>query len=217
MKLLRYILEYAFIVLLTAVIITQLGPFLIKKGLTNQKDLMKPVTIEQFKLDFLNENTTAHVTLELQLNGKPAKIYYRIAEGKHKKVLDFILQYELTGVKIKNHHLSKADLPIILSEEQLNTLPEAYALYNDIDGLETLMIEEFFIIGKTPGVISKLLALIIGILLIVVASILFILSIVVLTKNIKTYNSTGVMPSIPNSIDKSIEGWKIILGRKNKK
>ena len=214
MKALKYITRYTFIFLLTFLIMTKVGPEFIKIGLGYNKAPMNKVQLQSLKVDYLNEHTK-YIVIEMTIDNQLYKKIYRIEDNKHNELFDLFAQQNITQKNLREN-LGKNSLPITLSSEQLRELQDAYALISKENHIETLSIGKFVIIGNKNGVIKRIFAFIFGLVIMVVISILFIFTLILLVGYLKEFKSKGKLPDLPNVIEDSIKGWRIILRLKSK-
>jgi len=216
MKLIGYLLQYTFIFLFTYVVLFQFGPSLIKKGIKNENKDYVSVNIQQISLDYLNHSTTSYLALDIILNNKPYRLIFQANQSNHRRILDFFYENNYLQLGSIKYKLSTKDLPIAVFKDDLPKDIIASMILTESGVLDCLIINDKIVIGENTGVIIKVLAIVFGVISMTVVFILFLFTLIILVKNLDVYNKSGKIPDLPNSIDESIKGWKIILGKKKK-
>lgn len=214
MRLLQYLLQYVFVVLFTFVVLFQLGPSLIKIGLKDEKKGYTKAILQEIQISSPSENTTSYLTFDFTIDNNQYRRIFRTSEGKHIKILDFMFDNNLLKPGEQKYRIKRSQLPITVHLNQLSINQSTYVLFDGHNNLISLIINEQLILGEKNGFVKKMLAIIFGIALILIVGILFVFTIIMLVRNIGIYNKTGELPELPNPIDESIKGWKIILGKR---
>jgi|GEM_PF-2701798 len=216
MKFINYLLQYTFILLFTYVVLFQFGPSLIKKGIKKENIDYLPVNIQQISLDYLNQSTTSYLALDIILNNQSYRLVFQANQNNHRGILDFFYENNYLQPGSIKYKLSTKDLPIAIFKDDLPKDIRASMILSESGVLDGLIINDKFVIGEKTGVITKVLAIVFGVISMIVVSILLLITLLILLKNLDIYKETGKIPDLPNSIDESIKGWKIILTKKKK-
>ena len=205
MKLIDYVLKFGFMFGLSIVLMFYAGPAFIKKIESDQTKVQITDGLLEFRLsNVFNGTDYLQLFILTKSNDTLIKNYY-VPDKEYSGIKTFLVENQI----VQNKPLSKL-LPIVLKKPELT-------YYKDIkyrlekNNVELLSINDHYLIGKRTTVFKKVIYYILGGVFGIVGLLAFLLTSIVFFDCIQSYQKTGVLPSLPNSIDSKIQGLKYIL------
>jgi len=205
MKILEHLLKNSYAFLLAFCLIFLVGPKFINISREKKEITQQDNQISKLSLDYLNPNTTNYLTFETELNSKIFKISFKKGDNQYFKLIDFFQKFS---------NKDNLDLPITISDSVRKSINTSHIEIGKNDELTFLKLNNHILIGKERTSFGKVVLFILGIVFIIVGIVLATLTILAINNSIKVYKETGKLPTLVNSIDEMITGWKIILGKK---
>ncbi|MDO6601330.1 hypothetical protein Q4538_01270 [Arenibacter palladensis] len=202
---LEYILKFGFMFGLSIALVFAVGPAFFKKAKLDKTNLSNTARVRYFSLDYAFDSEK-YIQLKLIMNKSDtvSKIYF-IPEKQHKDVLSFLVKEKF----ISNNNIREI-LPLKLTSQQLQSLDNIIFKLNG-NHIEVLAIDNYYLVGKNPSIVEKIIYYGLGIIFISMGLLAFFLSSLVFIDTIKIYRKTGKVPNLPNSINSKLEGLKYIF------
>jgi len=205
MKLIEYFLKFGFMFFLSLVMMVYGGPSFFKKIASDQTNFRKLDNITELKINYIY-NSENYIQFSLITNSNDTLIKNF-----------FVPEKEYIGIEVflfKNQFIQSKELleflPFDLKTNELKKFKQIkYQLINN--NIESLSIKDQYLIGKKTTNFKIAIYYLCGSLVSFAGLLGFLLSFTTFIHCIKTYQKTGVFPSLPNSINSKLDGLKYIF------
>ncbi|WP_422090953.1 hypothetical protein [Tenacibaculum ovolyticum] len=208
MKILEYILKFGFGITLGIVVIFKVSPILFKKAGEIKNETLINVSLNKLSAECFVPNDTDYIKIEGELaNGTDFSKVVDVSEDESFTFLINVLYHEKLVVSKE----AKNILPLTLSKEELKSIKEVKVKYDEKREVEKLILKDKYIIGNKSSIVRALFIYFLGSVIFLLGLVSLFVTLIMLFKNIKEFNSSGRLPNLPNTVDNKIKGLKYIM------
>ncbi|MCT4639848.1 MAG: hypothetical protein N4A72_19270 [Bacteroidales bacterium] len=205
MKIFEHLIKNSYAFLLAFCLIFLIGPKLINSSKEKKEIIEQDNLISKLNLDYLNQNVANYLTFETLVNNKTFKVSFKKGDNQYSNLTEFFQKYS------KKNEL---DLPIIIPDSVISSINSSHIEIGNRGELIFLKVDNDVLIGKKRTNFGKAFLFVLGIIFIILGITFTILTVLAINNSIKIYKKTGKLPSLVNSVDEMIAGWRIILKKK---
>lgn len=215
MKILEYILKFGFGIILGIVVIFKVSPILFKKAGDIKNETFIGTSLNKLSAEFFVPNDTDYIKIEGELANEIN--FSKIVDVSEDESFTFLINV-LYHEKLVVSKEAKNILPLTLLKEELKSIKEVKVKYDEKREVEKLILKDKYIIGNKSSIVRALFIYFLGGVIFLLGLVSLFVTLIMLFKNIKEFNSSGRLPNLPNTVDNKIKGLKYIMKllKKNK-